>query len=285
MVNYNGFNDTVECVESLKKISYSNYEIIVVDNHSTEAPTAWQLEYLQLHTRYIANNINLGFSGGNNVGIQMAKELGAQYVLLINNDTTVKEDFLDVLVEASIKNPNCGIVGGKIKFHKHPDLIWFGGGEFDKKTGEGKHQRWNCVDNENIDEIKKVTFLTGCLMLIPMSVISTVGMLEEKYFLYSEDTEYCCRVMASQYQLLYCDNAVIFHKVSASTGEKSDISQYYMIRNKLYIVKEYCEKTYLCYARIFWKLAKDIVRGRMDLMPNLRGVYDFMRGKTGQWKR
>lgn len=285
IVNYNGFEDTIECVTSLSEISYKNYEILVVDNGSSICPTAQQLEYLQTNTTYIVSDTNLGFSGGNNIGIQKAKEMNAQYVLLLNNDTTVKSDFLDILVRGSALNEGCGIVGGKINFYKQSDVIWFGGGKFNEKTGEGNHQRWNCKDKGNTGEITKVTFLTGCLMLIPMHVIENVGMLEEKYFLYAEDTEYCCRVMKAGYHLFFCEDAVIYHKVSATTGERSEMSQYYMARNTLYIAEEYCKRPFLCYITNFLHWFKEIIRGRMKLYPNLMGVYDFLRGKTGQWKK
>lgn len=280
LVNYNGFSDTLECIESIRNITYKNYKIIVVDNKSTDEPEKEQLLFLRANTIYIQSESNLGFSGGNNIGIRYAKENNADYVLLLNNDTTVEPDFLTKLVVAAKEKEDKGVFGCKIKYYWNKEQIWFDGGTFDFKTANTSHYHTR-VSNGTIEE---VTFLTGCLMLIPMEVLNDVGMLDETYFLYAEDTDYCCRVMDASYKLYYCPDAVIYHKEGASTGKTSELKQYYVERNGLYICRMYSAyplKACLKRAFITWK---SVFRRRLSFKPIMNAYIDFVRNKRGEWK-
>lgn len=281
LVNYNGFSDTIECVESLKKITYSNYVIIVVDNKSTNVSMENQLAYLQKNTVYICSDENLGFSGGNNIGIKYARENKADYVLLLNNDTTVEPDFLTKLVAAAEEKKDNGIFGCKIMYYWDREKIWFDGGTFDAKTGNTSHYH----KNETKDDIEAVTFLTGCLMLIPIKILGDIGMLDESYFLYAEDTDYCCRVMNVGYQLYYCPDAVIYHKEGASVGTTSNLKQYYVERNGLYICKKYSTHPVRACIKRTYVTWKSVFRGRLNFQPVWCAYLDFIRNKRGKWKR
>lgn len=283
LVNYNGFEDTVECVSSLNKISYPYYKIVVVDNGSTKRPNLEQKKILLENTYYIESHENLGFSGGNNLGIAWAMEQGYEYVLLLNNDTTVEPNFLDILIDAAESKENVGVVGGKISFYNNPNLLWFGGGQLNTKYGCGSHERWNQPNSEDTGEIREVTFLTGCLMLIPMSVIKVVGYLDKDYFLYAEDTDYCCRITNYGYKLWFCENTLVYHKVSASTGAASPMTQYYMVRNALYLSKRYLESHLIVQFRVFLAEIKAVIRGRKQLKPILCAFKDYYKGITGKW--
>lgn len=171
IVNYNGIEDTIECVKSLNKINYDNYKIFVIENGSSKKPTKEQIDYLKGQTVYIESAENLGFSGGNNIGIRKAIENEFDYVLLLNNDTTVEPDFLSILIGVATKKDNAGIVSGKIAFYSKPSHLWYGGGHMDEKLGGGAHERWNDLNPEDTGEIREVTFITGCLMLIPIEVV------------------------------------------------------------------------------------------------------------------
>lgn len=281
LVNYNGFNDTVECVESLLKLKYKQFDMIVVDNGSTISPTEGQMDFLKTNCVYIENRNNTGFSGGNNVGIQYAVDQGAEYVLLLNNDTVVEPDFLDILVCAALTREKVGIVGGKIKYYSEPDKIWYGGGGYNRENGYVWHERYNQTDTGNTGEVKEETFVTGCLMLIPVSVLDKVGLLDESFFLYAEDTEFCCRVLSKGYKIWFCEDAVIYHKVSASTGADSFASTYYSTRNILMVAKKYCKNIRLCYKKygILWM--KKIIKGQLKIAPVFKGWRDYKKGITG----
>lgn len=284
LVNYNGFEDTVECVKSIQKIIYSNYNVVVVDNCSTKEPTNEQLEFLKTNTHFISTEKNLGFSGGNNVGIHFAEVFNPDYVLLLNNDTVVKDDFLDILVNYANKMPDVGIVVGKIYHYDEPERIWYAGGWYDRENGIHGHYGWYKTDAEikNTDYDREITFATGCMMLIPMIVLKNVGYLSEEYFLYAEDTDYSCHMIDNGYKLYYCKNSVIYHKVSRSTGKNSNNTQYYMARNELKLIQKYGTKKAKAYGLHVYYMIKHILRGRKKLKPNLKAYYDFVRRRDGR---
>lgn len=282
LVNYNGFKDTVECVESIRKIDYPNYRIVVVDNGSDEVPNKDQILYLQENTHYISIENNLGFSGGNNVGILWSIKKGYPYILLLNNDTIVSSQLLDILVHAAEEKEKVGIIGGKILFYQSPDRIWFGGGALNTKYGHGSHEDYGQHNQKDTGEIRRVTFLTGCLMFIPKDVFIDIGLLNEDYFLYAEDTDFCCRVMNKGYNLWFCENSLVYHKVSASTGKGSAKTQYYMLRNSLYLSKKYMKHFLIIHLRIIYQAMKDIVRGRKSLKPVVIAIVDYYRGIKGK---
>lgn len=285
LVNYNGFEDTVDCVKSLKKVNYENFDIIVVDNGSTKQPTDEQLYYLNEYTNFISSGENLGFSGGNNFGMKFAIKNSPKYFLLLNNDTEVEPDFLSILVEEAEKHPDAGIVCGKIRWYDAPNLIWYAGGKFDFCEGKASHYKYNQQDLDLEERVDEVTFATGCLWLLPVAVIERVGMMDEKMFLYAEDTEYCCRLIQIGYKIYYCNHSIIYHKVSRSTGRTSNNTQYYMVRNNLMIIRMYGTSKMFAYRNRIFNLIKESIRGRMKWRPVLKGVFDFLIHKDGkvQW--
>lgn len=284
LVNFNGYEDTIKCIESLKNINYANYDIVVVDNGSTVQPTNQQINYLKNNVILLEMKSNLGFSGGNNIGISYAKKHGAEFVLLLNNDTTVEKNFLSILVQTALSNADAGIVGGKIRYYSEPNKIWFGGGTYNFDNGFVNHQRMNELDENSSSKIKEITFMTGCLMLIPINVIDNIGLLDESFFLYAEDAEFSCRVLKKGYKIIYCEDSIIYHKVSSSTKAGSFNSQYYNVRNNLYVAKKYCNHIFKSYRTLgmFW--IKLVLKRRMNLMPVLRGWLDYSRGITGSIK-
>lgn len=284
IVNFNGFSDTVECLESLENINYDNYGIIVVDNGSTEKPTIQQQNYISANSFYIETGSNLGFSGGNNIGIEKAKELRADYVLLLNNDTIVEPDFLAYMVAAAECHDNVGMIGGRIRYYDQPDTLWYAGGYFDERTGAVGHFKSDRIDDGGNHRTSEVTFVTGCLALIPMPVIERVGVLNESYFLYAEDTDYCARVISDGFKLYYCEDAVIYHKCSATTGKNSYGRTYYMTRNNLEISRKFLKyplRGYLCYS---WRTLKDVLRGRSKIKPVIHGYHDFIKQIKGRYE-
>lgn len=235
-------------------------------------------------TVYIESAENLGFSGGNNIGIRKAIENEFDYVLLLNNDTTVEPDFLSILIGVATKKDNAGIVSGKIAFYSKPSHLWYGGGHMDEKLGGGAHERWNDLNPEDTGEIREVTFITGCLMLIPIEVVKKVGLLSEEYFLYAEDTDFCYKVLEAGYKLWFCENTLIYHKVSASTGATSATTQYYMVRNVLYLTKKYRTDYHKVNARFTYQTIKDVIRGRKQFAPVKCAYRDYLKGNMGKWE-
>lgn len=280
LVNYNGYGDTVDCLKSLESLTYENYEVIVIDNASTVRPTEENIQYIKNYSHYYWSEKNLGFSGGNNIGIDIAKQEGCDFVVLLNNDTTVEPDFLSKLIETYNSSDNIGIVTGKIYYYYDKSKIWSAGGLYNRKTGVTTQYGGN--DSDLNSTTRSVTFATGCLMLIPISVINNVGKLSESYFLYSEDTDYCQRVLDAGYLIYYCADSVIYHKVSASVGDMSALQERYMMRNNLYMIQEYGKLKPFSYLYFFLHTAKDILRGRNHFKPVFEGIGDFVHGRNGK---
>ena len=239
ILNYKNSKDTIECVESLEKIKYKNFEIIIVDNDSRDESIKTLRSYFKDKYIVLESNKNGGFAYGNNVGIKYALDNGADYILLINNDTTVEKNFLDVLVETAEKDKNIGITTGLIMNYYDRNKIWYNGGEIDWNKFYGYHlnERGNF---STVEEIKEITFATGCLMLIKKEVFETVGLLPEEYFMYYEDVDFCVMVKNNGYKIIYNSKSKIYHKVSASSGEEeSPFAIEWNTRNRMKFYKKY----------------------------------------------
>lgn len=284
LVNYNGLKDTLECLESLTHIEYHDYKIIVVDNGSTDnsLETLRNLENDSLIVLDAGGNT--GFSGGNNVGIKYAMEHNANYVLLLNNDTIVEKNFLTPLVETAKRRNDQAVITPKILYEFDKKTIWYAGGAFNKLTSRtssfGIHEK----DSGQFDREKDVSFVSGCCMLLPASVINIVGLMEEDYFLYCEDTDYCCRIQKRGIKLVYQPTSRIYHKVSASSSKVSELMSYYIIRNKLYIVKRFIDLRWKCvaYAYVFLETVKRMISGEYSRKTTIISIYHFVKGISGK---
>ena len=283
LVNYNGLGDTLGCVESLRQIDYDNYKVFIVDNASTEAPGLRDKEELLRDACIIFSDINLGFSGGNNLAIHRAMDENFDYILLLNNDTIVTPCFLCEMLATAQSERNIGVVSGRIYYYYQRDHIWAAGGEYSNTTG--LTIQYSGPDSPDFDKKRTVTFTSGCLMLISRKIIEKVGLLDETYFLYSEDTDYCQRIIAAGYKIVYCPTAKIYHKVSASTGHHGFLQQRYMMRNNLYIIQRYGINKPKAYFLISLQMAKHIIRKRRNLLPTIKGYIDFGLGRQGKIQR
>lgn len=242
LVNYNGSEDTLACIESLKTVSYGNYKIIVVDNASTDNSYEILKDKIDNQVILIESEKNLGFAGGNNIGISYALENGAQAVLLLNNDTLVEPDFLSYMME-NFKDPKVGIVGSKIKYESKRDTLWFAGGEILWDKFYAKHYGEKEKDSGTYDERKEITFTTGCSMLIHKTLLESIGLLSEEYFMYFEDVDYCARATEKGFKIIYEPKAVIYHKVSAATGgEESPFAVQWNTRNRILFMEKFKHK-------------------------------------------
>ncbi|MCK5491011.1 MAG: glycosyltransferase family 2 protein [Candidatus Pacebacteria bacterium] len=289
LLNWNNEEDTIECIESLKKINYNNYKIIVVDNGS-EKESILKIEKQYFDLCIIKNENNLGFAGGNNIGIKYAINNNADYVLLINNDTIVDENFLTELVEVGETDEKNGLLGSKIYFHSEKNLIWSAGGKVNWLKNKGTHIGLDEIDDGQYDEIKEVDYLTGCCLLIKREVIEKIGVLEEDYFLYYEDTDFSLRAQNVGYKCIYVPASKIYHKISRSTKPGSASYIYYHVRNGLVMAKRTGSSLnkiilYPCCLILFLKQIVKIIfipQKRPWAKAVLRGLKDFLLGRMGK---
>ncbi|MDF2943019.1 MAG: rfbF [Herbinix sp.] len=288
LVNYNNYKDTIDCIESLLRINYQNIEVIIVDNCSSNNSAIIINEEYKNNTKIhlISSCQNLGFSGGNNLGISHAFKNSADYVLLLNNDTVVEKNFLDEVVQFYESNDKAGIVTGKIKYFYDKNLIWYAGGEYNKLKARSIHFGAKCEDNGDYDKIKEISFICGCYMFMSTCVLYDLGILPEEYFLYFEDTAYSLNALKRGYKLLYFPKSVIYHKVSASTGAFSQRTQYYFSRNGYQVVKtnykgmfKYC--AYLCYT---YYMIKKIIIDKFNFKIVVKGAIDCFLNKMGKYE-
>lgn len=285
ILNFNGAEDTIECVKSLEKITYNNYKIIVIDNCSTDNSESILKNELKEY-RIIETKINNGFSAGNNVGIKIALSEGADYILLLNNDTVVEPDFLSELVYNSMDYSNVGISIGKIYYYFHKKRLWYAGGKINLYKGRAEHFGYNDIDNDKYNYKKSILFATGCCMLISKYVFAKVGLMSEDYFLYYEDTDYSYKIISNNFKILFIPSSVIYHKVSASTGNMSKLSQYYYSRNRLLFIKKNIKNPLkiISYIYFFAENIAKILIGKLEFKPTYLGVKDFFRKNFGKNK-
>jgi len=273
ILNWNGWRDTIECLESISEVNYENLEVIIVDNASTDTSpekiAAWcvrnqiYLNRIALNPKqYSINPVvspntdliskvaiqrlilielcqNIGFCAGNNIGIKQAYANGSEFFLLLNNDTIVTPGFLKPMVKVAQHEPNIGLVGGVICYANEPDRVWFAGGTFDKYLET--HRKFDGCYISEIEQNKVVDtdWVSGCMMLIPRRVYELVGGLREEFFIWAEEWDYSMRVKAAGYRLVVVTDSLIYHKVGRSLGIMKPLSYYYGTRNRLILKRMY----------------------------------------------
>lgn len=280
LINYNSYSDTIECVQSLIKQEYVNYKIIVVDNCSKDQNKLRTDLFLNTRCDVILSKTNDGFAAGNNIGIKYAyKKYNPDYYWILNNDTVVKPDCLKQLIDKAMYSQKIvGLITGRIMHYYDRDKIDYRGGFFNKKTGTAGYYS---VENIHGDE---VSFATGCFWVLPRKTIDTIGFLSEEYFMYAEDTDYCCRIVEAGYVMLYCDMSIIYHKISASNGVNSPFNQFYMTRNSLYIIRKYSDSQFKAYLKFAKKIMIELLRGQRSFKPTIDAVLAFTHHELGRNK-
>lgn len=289
-VNYNGLKDTLDFLESLQKLDTENLEIkiVVVDNGSSDASVPEILAKFP-KVDLVQTGGNYGFTGGFNKGLEYASAFGANYFLLINNDTEIgSENLLKDLIKTLEKNPDAGIVAPKIYFAKgyeyqknysEKDLgkvIWYGGGSFDWENVMSKHLGIDEVDSGKYDDVKETGFISGCCFLVKKEVIEKAGNFDEKLFAYFEDNDFLERVKKAGFELFYNGKVFIYHKVSQTAGIGSEFADYFATRNRLIFGFKYA-KTRTKFA-LFRQALGFLITGRAM---QKKGVWDFFLGKSG----
>ncbi len=291
LVNYNGRQYNTACIESLFA-QQGGYEvkIIVVDNASRD--DSMQI----LRERYgtdpkietILLDDNYGFSYANNVGIRRAGEWEADHILLLNNDTEAESDLFTRLMDCAARHSDCMIVP-KICYSDHRNVIWSAGGEVSHWIKKIRHIGLDQEDRGQYDEERQIGFATGCCLLLPRRVIERAGTLDERFFLYYEDTEYSFRLQKLGIKIYYCPAARLYHKVGASSkGADSPLCAYYIARNWLLCNRIHLGRRFPLFLGyyginrlvccVIW-----MIQGKKTLVQaTYRGILDYRRKKFGR---
>jgi GT2 family glycosyltransferase len=217
VLNWNGEAVIDPCLRSLRDVEDVTLRIIMVDNASTDGSVALVRDRYP-EVEIIENGSNLLFAEGNNVGIRRALEAGARYILLLNNDTEVDSRFAAAMLGPLRDEPGVGVVGPKILYFDDPRRIWYGGGDFYPVLGVPCHRNIRRVDGSFHDRRRETRYVSGCALLARREVFEDIGLLDPSYIMYCEDVDFCLRARRAGYRCLYEPDALVYHKVSASSG-------------------------------------------------------------------
>ncbi len=253
ILNWNGKKDTLECLASLRCVRYPNFQTILVDNGSTDG-SAEALRVAHPDLPILETGANLGFAGGNNYGIEWALRHHAEWILLLNNDTIVAPDFLDQFLKAAKEQPKAKILGAKILRYHQPDVIDHLGGFWNPQTGEFVSSDVGQPDHPHFG-MRSADYVCGAAFFMHRSVPETIGLLEPKFFLFWEESDYCYRAKRAGFEVWTAPEAKIWHKVSSSfTGGKPHM-HYFWWRSRLLWIERNCspEEKKQLYRRIIFK--------------------------------
>jgi GT2 family glycosyltransferase len=242
IVNWNGKQDTLICLSSLQSLDYSNYHVIIVDNGSKDDSIS--AIKLQFPNHLLLENLtNIGFTGGNNIGIQYALDHKADFVLLLNNDTKVSSDLLKRFMLGFQQFPKAGVLGAKICLMQNEEKLDHFGGTWNQKKGVfdliGLH-----ASDENWDTAFCIDYVCGAAMMIKKEVFEKIGLLESRFFLIWEESDFCMRAKRKGFQIISYPSSKIWHKVSASFKGKTH-STYFWWRNRLLWIERNCSFRHL----------------------------------------
>jgi GT2 family glycosyltransferase len=297
LVNWNRAEDTAACLRSLWACDYAAeinpgspaLDILVVDNGSRPESVA-ALKRLDGPFTLIEVGANLGFTGGNNIGMARAMERGADYILLLNNDTVARADALTHLVDTAEADQGIGLAVPKILWMDRPDRIWFGGSSLNRRFLAVRMLGYGEMDAGQYDQGGDVPFVTGCAMLIRRETAERIGGLDERFFAVSEDVDYSLRVAKSGQRMVYIPRAVICHKEAASSGgQDSPGYVYYQVRNGLLLRRLHTDGWRNAAAAFAYWLAATGKRGAAFMLHGqwgslaglLAGAWDGLLGRVG----
>lgn len=276
ILNFKVTGDTIECINSVQKSDYENIQIIVVNNSSKDGLED-EIKKLS-EVIFIQNKENLGFTGGNNIGIKYALISGADYIFILNPDTEITKSCISTLVNNINEGLPAGrqgdILGPKIYFYKS-HKIWYAGGILDKLNVIGKHRGVDEIDKAQYNSIEETDYVSGAALFTKKEVFDKIGFFDENYFLYYEDSDFCMRAKKAGFKILYIPEALVYHKNARSTGLGSPLQDYFITRNRmLFAFKFLSIRTKFA---IFREALKNIFNSTRRL-----AFFDFLTGNFGK---
>mgnify|MGYP006267263175 CR=1 FL=1 len=246
IINWNSYELTKDTLQSLQQTTYKDYDVILVDNASTDGSKE-RLEQEFPHCIHLASEVNRGFTGGNNIGVDYAVKKQYLFLMLLNNDVEVEANFLEPLLDTMYSNANIGAVQPLIYFHHDKNIIWNAGGKYLPFLGLSQTLRYHQSDpmHAAMQQEKKIDWITGCAFMVRTSVIQEIGPLWEAFFIYHEDVDWSFCISKAGYELVYVPSSVIYHiagmshKSSKKTKEGfvSPKVHYLNARNKIWLLK------------------------------------------------
>jgi hypothetical protein len=288
ILNTNRRADTLECLASLQTLTYSNHTVIALDNASTDGSVeAISISFPSVQIVRLTDN--RGYAGNNNVGIQAALQQGADWVFVLNEDTILDAECLTRLIEVAESDSRIGIVGPMVYHHDEPKVIQSAGGRLDK-WWFGYHLGQNEDDRGQFAAPHDVDWISGCAILVRRAVIEQLGMIDERFFYYWEETEWCLRTRKSGWRIVHVPAAKLWHKGVQRNYNPGPSVTYYNTRNRLMMLAKH-RAPLPVWLRAWWQIARTLLswtvkpvwrskRGHRDAM--WQGLLDFLRRRWGR---
>ena len=274
IVNWNQKEVTLDCLESLSNLNYPNYRIVAVDNNSQDGSTQAIAERFP-QVKQIYHKKNRGSTAGYNAGFRWALSADADYALLMNNDTYIDPCALDYLVDAC-EREGIGLTGPLIYYANTSNKIWSAGAMRSGLTLElkGNHGR-----GKDFSEITERDFLTSCALLFKKEVLERIGPMDEDFFIYQEENDYCLRVRQGGFRLLLVPQAKVWHRVSVSSGGSDSPSErYWMAKNTMIYFRKHA-RAWQWFFIIFWRTGSAIKTSiRLTRMQNWKALQAYWKG-------
>ena len=241
LLNWNGLKDTLDCLDSLYQSDYKNFRIIAVDNGSTD-DSVKTIRAAYPAITLLETGQNLGYAEGNNVGIRYSLKNNPDYILVLNNDTLVASTMVSELVNAARKYPK-GILGPITYYQDQPDVIWWAGTFWLADKLQFTHRGDREIDHGNkYGKIEECDYVVGSALFASTKIYHEIGLLDARYFLTFEETDWCYRAKKIGYQCYCIPQAKLWHKVSSSLGAGSPLQHYFYMRNALLWAERYLDK-------------------------------------------
>lgn len=237
ILTYNGWVDTRDCLGALMRSTYANFEILVVDNASTDG-TAEIVKDQFPQVRVLSNGHNLGFAQGNNVGLRAALYQKVEYAFLLNNDVLVAEDCIAELVRVAELQPRGALFGPMVYHADEPEVIQSAGGELTQRW-QFLHRRQNERDTGQFTSSEQVVWLTGCALLVRCSTLQEIGLLDPSFFMYAEEADWCLRARATGYAVWFVPQGRVWHRGVQRNYQPGPHVTYYSVRNELYLFQKH----------------------------------------------
>ena len=269
LLNWHGWRDTIACLDSLASLDYTNYHLQVVDNGSTDNSVAC-IRAAHPEVSIIETGRNLGFSGGCNVGVRRALEEGADYIWLLNNDTTVDPQALSAMVAVAETDPKVGAIGSVLYYLDNPkDIQAWGGGRVCFWSGRARHHLGPVPG-------ARLHYLTAASILLRRRALEEVGLLDENtFFMYWEDTDFSFRLRKAEWRLAVADQSIVLHKENASTGKGNPLLDFYFNESAIRFFRRYAPiPVWPISIGVLGRLTKRVLRGNLPgFLATLRGAY------------
>jgi len=287
ILNTNHREDTLACLGSLMKSPYTNHQTIVLDNASSDGSVQAISEAFP-RAQIISLHKNLGYAGNNNVGIQAALDAGAEWIFVLNEDIILDPYAISHLIEAGMQDNTIGVVGPLVYHYHEPRVIQSAGGAFDRNW-LSSHYGQNEPDLGQFERVREVEWVSGCAMMLRRSAIESSGVIDERFFYYWEETEWCVRIRKHHWKIVFAPQAKIWHKGVQPNYQPSPNVTYYATRNRFLLLSSHQAPWYAWLSAYFSTLRTLLA---WSIRPNWRqkgehrdalwqGLVDFHRGRLG----